>query len=78
MKNVLTVCFSCNKRHKFNVLLLTFLSYSSYHMARKPTSVVKNVLHENCTGLVPPAHLNISGMEHKWCSWAPFGSYYIL
>jgi OPA family glycerol-3-phosphate transporter-like MFS transporter 1/2 len=61
------------KRHKFNVLLLTFLSYASYHMARKPTSVVKNVLHQNCTNLTPDEGVNITGIEDTWCSWSPFG-----
>ncbi|EFX68820.1 hypothetical protein DAPPUDRAFT_301251 [Daphnia pulex] len=58
--------------HKFNVLLLTFLSYASYHMARKPTSVVKNVLHQNCTNLTPDEGVNITGIEDTWCSWSPF------
>lgn len=61
--------------HKFNVLLLTFLSYASYHVARKPTSVVKNVLHhKNCSALTPPAALNITSQnELTWCNWHPFG-----
>jgi OPA family glycerol-3-phosphate transporter-like MFS transporter 1/2 len=54
-------------------LLLTFLSYASYHMARKPTSVVKNVLHQNCTNLTPDEGVNITGIEDTWCSWSPFG-----
>lgn len=58
--------------HKFNVLLLTFLSYASYHMARKPTSVVKSVLHQNCTNVAAPPDLNITGIEDSWCSWSPF------
>ncbi|XP_046449069.1 glucose-6-phosphate exchanger SLC37A2-like [Daphnia pulex] len=59
--------------HKFNILFLTFLSYASYHIARKPTSVVKNVLKQNCTGLQPHlSELNISGIEDSWCSWHPF------
>lgn len=67
--------FQLKNRHKFNVLLLTFLSYASYHMARKPTSVVKNVLHhDNCTEFTPPSDLNLTGIEETWCSWKPFGS----
>ncbi|XP_045033021.1 glucose-6-phosphate exchanger SLC37A2 isoform X3 [Daphnia magna] len=61
-----------NRWHQFNILFLTFLSYSSYHISRKPTSVIKNVLNQNCTGLEPPPGLNISGIENTWCSWHPF------
>ncbi|XP_046640771.1 glucose-6-phosphate exchanger SLC37A2-like isoform X2 [Daphnia pulicaria] len=62
-----------NRWHKFTILFLTFLSYASYHIARKPTSVVKNVLKQNCTGLQPHlSELNISGIEDSWCSWHPF------
>lgn len=60
-------------RHKFNVLLLTFLAYACYHMARKPTSVVKNVLHQNCSTLEPPVGVNSSELDDNWCNWSPFG-----
>nr|CAH0105951.1 unnamed protein product [Daphnia galeata] len=49
-----------------------FSGYASYHMARKPTSVVKNVLNQNCTNLVPDEGVNITGIENTWCSWSPF------
>jgi len=60
--------------HQFNVLLLTFLSYAAFHMARKPTSVAKNALHrDNCTGLEPPEDYNASLPDaESWCSWKPF------
>ncbi|XP_076438467.1 glucose-6-phosphate exchanger SLC37A2-like [Babylonia areolata] len=51
-------------------LVLTFLVYASYHMSRKPLSIVKNTLHRNCssvdTGGTTPAPNNTD------CSWAPF------
>jgi len=57
--------------HKFNVLLLTFLSYASYHLARKPTSVVKNVLHyRNCSTANQKSDAN--HLDENWCHWAPF------
>ena len=60
--------------HQFNVLLLTFLSYSSYHLARKPTSVVKNVLHrKNCSELPPPNFNLTADNADTWCDWGPFG-----
>jgi OPA family glycerol-3-phosphate transporter-like MFS transporter 1/2 len=61
-------------RHQVNVLFLTFLAYAAYHAARKPTSVVKNVLHrKNCSHLLPPISLNVSENDNTWCSWPPFG-----
>lgn len=67
--------------HKFNVLLLTFLSYASYHMARKPTSVVKNVLRpESCNETEVAVSFFSNGSSNSswdngtlWCAWAPFG-----
>ncbi|KAK2180995.1 hypothetical protein NP493_418g02045 [Ridgeia piscesae] len=44
-------------RYKLFILIFTFLAYMTFHLSRKPISVVKNVLHQNCTN----------------CSWAPFG-----
>lgn len=58
--------------HKFNVLLLTFLSYASYHLARKPTSVVKNVLHyKNCSTAVYQ-NRDANPLDDNWCHWPPF------
>ncbi|XP_042224983.1 glucose-6-phosphate exchanger SLC37A2-like isoform X2 [Homarus americanus] len=48
--------------------ILTFFTYCSYHLSRKPISVVKNVLNQNCSGLVPPYETNNS----HWCDWKPF------
>lgn len=50
------------------VLLLTYLSYMSYHLSRRPFSIVKNVLNRNCTQLDPTFH----GNSTTWCDWAPF------
>lgn len=50
------------------VLLLTFLSYTSYHLSRRPFSIVKNVLNRNCTQLDPHRYDNST----TWCDWAPF------
>ena len=51
---------------------LTFLSYIAYHAARKPVSVVKNVLNRNCSGLVPPDDIDPEDRD-TWCQWEPFG-----
>ena len=58
--------------HRLIVLTLTFLSYMSYHLTRKPISVVKNVLHQNCSD-VPAPHSKVPDNDTSWCDWAPFG-----
>lgn len=56
-------------RFKYAVLILTFFNYLSYHMSRKPLSVVKGQLHHNCSK-------DPSNTTHKndstWCDFAPF------
>ena len=44
------------------VLLLTYLSYCSFHLSRRPFSIVKNVLHHGCP----------NGTNQTDCGWAPF------
>ncbi|XP_025100346.1 glucose-6-phosphate exchanger SLC37A2-like isoform X1 [Pomacea canaliculata] len=51
------------------ILILTFLCYASYHLSRKPISVVKNSLHKNCSNVLPPPEVT---NDSSWCSWAPF------
>lgn len=36
------------RRHKALVLAMTFVAYATFHMGRRPLSVVKNVLHPDC------------------------------
>ncbi|XP_021567902.1 glucose-6-phosphate exchanger SLC37A2 [Carlito syrichta] len=54
------------------ILLLTFLIYTCYHMSRKPISVVKSRLHQNCSELINPINDTHSLNDTTWCSWAPF------
>jgi len=63
------------------VLVLTFLSYASYHATRKTTSIVKSVLDPktNLGMLHWPSHLylqNLKGSENNTLSsgWAPFNA----
>ncbi|KAG8434670.1 hypothetical protein GDO86_012871 [Hymenochirus boettgeri] len=53
------------------IILMTFLFYTSYHLSRKPISIVKGQLHRNCSALPNPPQ-NISANDTTWCSWAPF------
>uniref|UniRef100_A0A2H1WDP7 SFRICE_012655 n=1 Tax=Spodoptera frugiperda TaxID=7108 RepID=A0A2H1WDP7_SPOFR len=55
-----------------SVLVLTFFTYMTYHLTRKPISVVKSVLHQNCSALVPPPGTDPN--DDQWCNWAPFNT----
>ncbi|XP_055531986.1 glucose-6-phosphate exchanger SLC37A2 isoform X2 [Wyeomyia smithii] len=61
---------------KCSVLTLTYLAYMCYHMTRKPISVVKSVLHRNCTGVrLPPEFIHNMGEppnDSTWCDYPPF------
>lgn len=54
--------------YKASVVFLTYIAYMSYHLSRKPISVVKAVLHRNCSQLSPPS----PNEPDNWCDWAPF------
>ncbi|XP_016462027.1 putative glycerol-3-phosphate transporter 4 [Nicotiana tabacum] len=53
------------KTYKYVVLLITFIAYTSYHASRKPSSIVKSVLH-------PHPFLNIT-VSNPW----PMGPVFI-
>ncbi|XP_049541016.1 glucose-6-phosphate exchanger SLC37A2 isoform X1 [Anopheles darlingi] len=72
---------------KCSVLGLTYLAYTCYHMTRKPLSVVKSVLHRNCSGVtLPPEFSNAASTDggggggggpvppndSTWCDYPPF------
>ncbi|XP_064651178.1 glucose-6-phosphate exchanger SLC37A2-like [Lineus longissimus] len=84
-------CCNCNKKASWRVyiLLYTFVIYITYHMSRLPISIVKSVLHRNCTRGEFEELLNKSALTYpntsaakdeilmKKCSWVPFeGSNY--
>ncbi|CAH0712790.1 unnamed protein product, partial [Brenthis ino] len=58
--------------YQASVLILTYFTYMTYHLTRKPISVVKSVLHQNCSTLVPPP--GIRPGDDQWCNWAPFNT----
>lgn len=61
------------KVYQGSVLILTFVAYTTFHMSRKPLSVVKNSLNQNCSKLTPPAGVLITNeTANNWCDWAPF------
>ncbi|XP_008182132.1 glucose-6-phosphate exchanger SLC37A2 isoform X4 [Acyrthosiphon pisum] len=58
--------------YKYSVLILTFITYAAYHASRKPISVVKIVLYQNCSEVTTPAPIN--NTDPDWCNWAPFNA----
>ncbi|XP_015281130.1 PREDICTED: sugar phosphate exchanger 2 isoform X1 [Gekko japonicus] len=52
------------------ILLLTFLCYTSYHLSRKPISIVKSQLHYNCS--LRGANPHNDSNSTTWCDWKPF------
>uniref|UniRef100_H2YK13 Sugar phosphate exchanger 3 n=1 Tax=Ciona savignyi TaxID=51511 RepID=H2YK13_CIOSA len=65
--------------YQYSMLILTFFCYMTYHLSRKPFSVVKSELHQNCTKL--PFNSTFwpgdkpSGNHSKngtWCDFPPF------
>uniref|UniRef100_A0A8C3TES0 Glucose-6-phosphate exchanger SLC37A2 n=2 Tax=Durocryptodira TaxID=1579337 RepID=A0A8C3TES0_CHESE len=58
------------RRYRGLTLVLTFLFYASFHLSRKPISIVKSELHTNCSSpeKSPPNGTNST----TWCDWAPF------
>ncbi|ODM99600.1 Sugar phosphate exchanger 2 [Orchesella cincta] len=55
--------------YRVSILVITYLSYTAYHLSRKPISIVKNVLNRNCSLLPPPSTMT---NDTTWCDWAPF------
>lgn len=72
LKLVFTPPLSSISRYSTWIWILTFLTYCSFHLSRKPISVVKNVLNQNCSSLTPDPGTNITNNSH-WCDWKPFG-----
>lgn len=66
--------------YRIAILVLTYLFYVAYHLARRPLGVVKNVLAQtNCSAVTFPANLSdcrrqelLENRNGSWCSWEPF------
>uniref|UniRef100_A0A671P098 Glucose-6-phosphate exchanger SLC37A2 n=1 Tax=Sinocyclocheilus anshuiensis TaxID=1608454 RepID=A0A671P098_9TELE len=67
----LITSFSRDSWYRFFILILTFVFYTTYHLSRKPISIIKSQLHRNCSNVIHPADLNITDND-TWCDWAPF------
>ncbi|XP_064424740.1 glucose-6-phosphate exchanger SLC37A2 isoform X1 [Latimeria chalumnae] len=62
--------FSRDSWYRGFTLFLTFLFYTSYHLSRKPISIVKSQLHRNCS-TVHGRPENVTNND-TWCNWPPF------
>ncbi|XP_069691484.1 glucose-6-phosphate exchanger SLC37A2 isoform X2 [Periplaneta americana] len=59
--------------YRASVFILTYAAYSCYHLSRKPISVVKNVLNQNCSDVTPTPGVVINASnKSNWCDYAPF------
>ncbi|XP_021346440.1 glucose-6-phosphate exchanger SLC37A2-like isoform X1 [Mizuhopecten yessoensis] len=65
-------CGDRNVTYRVYILIFTFLCYTCYHMSRKPISVVKSVLHRNCSKVTEDSGVHHLGNDTTWCDWKPF------
>ncbi|XP_074514384.1 glucose-6-phosphate exchanger SLC37A1 isoform X1 [Sebastes fasciatus] len=75
------VSFDRDQWYRALTFILTFLLYTSFHLSRKPISIVKSELHKNCSSVseiatalssssqLPPLPSLHTDMD---CSWKPF------
>ncbi|XP_053732250.1 glucose-6-phosphate exchanger SLC37A1 isoform X1 [Synchiropus splendidus] len=72
----LLVSFNREQWYRALTFLLTFLLYTSFHLSRKPISIVKSELHKNCSSAsaAEASTLTAAGqhLSHHDCSWKPF------
>ncbi|XP_060063554.1 glucose-6-phosphate exchanger SLC37A2-like isoform X2 [Ylistrum balloti] len=65
-------CGDRNVTYRIYILIFTFLCYTCFHMSRKPISVVKSVLHQNCSKVTDDANKHHLDNDTTWCDWKPF------
>ncbi|XP_033758467.1 glucose-6-phosphate exchanger SLC37A2-like isoform X2 [Pecten maximus] len=65
-------CGDRNVTYRIYILIFTFFCYTCYHMSRKPISVVKSVLHRNCSKVTDDTGSPHFGNDTTWCDWQPF------
>ncbi|CDS36464.1 solute carrier family [Echinococcus multilocularis] len=60
------------KRWQLHIFLFTLIIYATFHASRKPISVVKSVLHPNCTEIALRENKTITPEDATFCMWKPF------
>ncbi|CAN9498045.1 unnamed protein product [Ophioblennius macclurei] len=73
----LLASFNREQWYRALTFILTFLLYTSFHLSRKPISIVKSELHKNCSSFSEassmPSSLQPSLLTlQSDCSWKPF------
>ncbi|CAI5670729.1 glucose-6-phosphate exchanger SLC37A1 isoform X1 [Oreochromis niloticus] len=77
----LLVSFDRDQWYRALTFILTFLLYTSFHLSRKPISIVKSELHKNCSAVSEAAIIASSSSQQPSlsslhtdvdCSWKPF------
>lgn len=77
----LLVSFDRDQWYRALTFILTFLLYTSFHLSRKPISIVKSELHKNCSAASEGAVMASSSSQQPSlpslhtdvdCSWKPF------
>lgn len=75
------ISFSREQWYRTFILILTFLLYTSFHLSRKPISIVKGELHKNCSHAKSIEHYQYTTLtssddktfsNESWCNWKPF------
>uniref|UniRef100_A0A8C2L0P0 Solute carrier family 37 member 1 n=1 Tax=Cyprinus carpio TaxID=7962 RepID=A0A8C2L0P0_CYPCA len=76
---VFCVCMTCVCIISYRAFTfgLTFLLYTSFHLSRKPISIVKSELHKNCSHVMEAPSESSSSQQPVLhpeldCSWKPF------
>ncbi|VDN99975.1 unnamed protein product [Rodentolepis nana] len=54
------------------IFIFTLFIYTTFHASRKPISVVKSVLHPNCTEIALKENKTITPENATFCMWKPF------
>uniref|UniRef100_A0A3B4BI95 Major facilitator superfamily (MFS) profile domain-containing protein n=1 Tax=Periophthalmus magnuspinnatus TaxID=409849 RepID=A0A3B4BI95_9GOBI len=71
------VSFNRDQWYRALTFCLTFLLYTSFHLSRKPISIVKSELHKNCSSLSETwtssgTPSSVATLPPDHCSWKPF------
>ncbi|XP_030642209.1 glucose-6-phosphate exchanger SLC37A1 [Chanos chanos] len=72
------VSFNRDQWYRAFTFGLTFLLYTSFHLSRKPISIVKSELHKNCSQISELSTESSGSSQHHVphsdfdCSWKPF------
>lgn len=68
--------FTRDQWYKAFTFILTFMLYASFHLSRKPISIVKGELHKHCSTSQSAEYVHIHSLKKLFnesrCGWEPF------